>query len=320
MDEALPAGCNLRSARPDDAGVIAALINSVDLSLGSTPWVTEDDVAEDFEDPHFGLETDTWVLEDGDEVVGYAELWNARRDDAEALEAQGWVSPAHRDRGIGTFLVDRFEEAATAAAPILQRRPVLLRTYFPGRDERARAIFEARGYSLVRHFWHMAIELKDLPQPRTIPASIALRTLDPDRDVRALHELMEHAFAEHWGWSPTSFENFWRRVAGRADFDPGLTLLAVEDGRLVGAAINVVKLGEGWVNDLGVRKEARGRGLGELLLTHSFALFERRGLPAAALGVDAGNRTGAVRLYERVGMRPRTTFDSYEKELLGVSG
>ncbi len=320
MDSDLPDGFSLRSARRGDAGAIAALVNSVDVSLGSSPWVTEDDVAEDLGDPDFDLEIDTWVVEQGGEIVGYAELWNARREDAEALEAQGWVSPTQRDRGIGTFLVDRFEQAATHAAPFLGRRPVLLRTYFPGRDEGARAMFERRGYSLVRHFWHMAIDLNDLPQPRSVPASITLRALDPDRDARALHELIEHAFADHWGWTPTSFESFWRRVAGRHDFDPGLSLVAVEDGRLVGAAINVVKLGEGWVNDLGVRKEARGRGVGELLLTHSFALFKRRGLPAAALGVDAGNRTGAVRLYERVGMRARRTVDSYEKVLLPANG
>lgn len=316
MGRGLPPGYTVRPAEKSDAGAIAALINAVDESLGSTPWVTEADVVEDFGDPDLELDPHTRVVEEGSRLVAYCELWKVAPGD-EPVEAQGWVDPSSRGRGLGAFLVDTFEDAAVERGRSVGRRRLLLRTYFPAGDEAARALFAGRGYSLVRHFWHMWIDLDDVvPEAPPVPSGLTLRPLDPETDARALHELMMTAFAGHWGWTPTSFENFWRRVSGRDDFDPGLTFLVFEGDRLIGGSINVVKLGEGWVNDLGVLKEARGRGIGELLLRHTFASFKRRGLPAVALGVDAGNATGAVRLYERVGMRVIRSFDSYERELV----
>jgi ribosomal protein S18 acetylase RimI-like enzyme len=45
------------------------------------------------------------------------------------------------------------------------------------------------------------------------------------------------------------------------------------------------------------------------MLRGSFAEFERRSLPRVRLNVDSDNSTGAVSLYERVGMRVVTSYD-----------
>lgn len=317
MRSVLPQGLSVRAATVADAAAIARLIGAVDQAFGLPPWANEADILDEFGDPDLDLVTDTWVLEGGDSIVGYAELWNARREDAEALEGQGWVAPEWWGRGVGTFLVETLEAAARSAGQALRRRPVVLRTYFTAEDDAVRRLLEDRGYGLVRHFFHMAIEL-DQPVWPDVPDGLLVRPLDPGSDPRGLYELMEHAFSEHWGWMPTSFENFWRRVSERDDFDPRVSLLAFEGDRLVGAAVNVVKSGEGWVNDLGVRKDQRGRGIGELLLRCSFAIFAERGLKTGRLGVDAGNETGAVRLYERVGMRVVRRFDTYSKVVLAT--
>jgi len=66
---------------------------------------------------------------------------------------------------------------------------------------------------------------------------------------------------------------------------------------------------------VGVRKPRRGRGIGTFLLRRAFADLARRGHRRARLNVDAGNETGATRLYERVGMRVRREFLVYEKRL-----
>ena len=44
------------------------------------------------------------------------------------------------------------------------------------------------------------------------------------------------------------------------------------------------------------------RGVATALLRESFALFATRGLKKAALGVDAQNRSGALKIYEQVGL------------------
>jgi hypothetical protein len=92
-----------------------------DVAHGYEPWITEADVSEDLRDPDLHLDTDTWVVEDGDRLVGYGELWNARLEEARALEALCWTAPTHLDRGIVSTLVDRTEEAGALAARGLAR-------------------------------------------------------------------------------------------------------------------------------------------------------------------------------------------------------
>ena len=71
----------------------------------------------------------------------------------------------------------------------------------------------------------------------------------------------------------------------------------------------------GWIGVLGVRPRWRRRGLATALLHQSFRDFRRRGATRVGLGVDAENMTGAVRLYERVGMHVVRRNDTYEKRL-----
>jgi ribosomal protein S18 acetylase RimI-like enzyme len=76
--------------------------------------------------------------------------------------------------------------------------------------------------------------------------------------------------------------------------------------------------GLGWIGDLAVRDAWRGRGIGEALLRAAFRLFADRGLTHARLNVDAGNATGALRLYERAGMRVRREWLVVAKTLVDV--
>jgi ribosomal protein S18 acetylase RimI-like enzyme len=59
----------------------------------------------------------------------------------------------------------------------------------------------------------------------------------------------------------------------------------------------------GFIDKLGVRKNFRGRGYGEMLLKWGCAYSIERGFKDVALGVDTGNETGAVALYEKTGFK-----------------
>jgi ribosomal protein S18 acetylase RimI-like enzyme len=74
-----------------------------------------------------------------------------------------------------------------------------------------------------------------------------------------------------------------------------------------------VKLG--WIASLGVRPRWRGRGLGESLLRAAFRELHAKGLRVVGLGVDSANETGALRLYERVGMRVVRRADNWVLDL-----
>jgi GNAT superfamily N-acetyltransferase len=97
-----------------------------------------------------------------------------------------------------------------------------------------------------------------------------VRAFDREADARAVHRLVEDAFADIGNQPPRSYE-FWSRIhLERADFDPDLWFLAVEEGELVG--VNLAQSGPlgGYVAQLAVRRDRRGRGLGLALLRHGF--------------------------------------------------
>ena len=96
-------------------------------------------------------------------------------------------------------------------------------------------------------------------------------------------------------------------------FEPSLLALAVRGDEVAGALLLVVEEDEGWVDQLAVAREHRGRGLARALLQHAFGETWRRGLRRAGLSTDS--RTGARGLYEHVGMHVRKTYTEFAKPL-----
>jgi mycothiol synthase len=192
----------------------------------------------------------------------------------------------------------------------------LLRCFIPGADVEAHRLLEEHGYRLIRHSFRMEIELGLASPDPEWPDGIEVRTLDPGRDEHRVHEAHMESFADHWEYSYFPYER-WRHVMFRPPHDPSLWLLAVEGDEIAGICLcTAEKTGEpdvGWVSVLGVRPAWRHRGLGLALLRQAFCEFRGRGKERAALGVDAENTTGAVRLYERAGMTVGRQNDIYEK-------
>ena len=190
------------------------------------------------------------------------------------------------------------------------------RVVVQGPDEILRGVAEAAGWRLVRQSYQMRVELSDaVPDPQW-PEGIAVRTMEPGEEER-IHEANNAAFADHWDFHPQPFEQ-WRAYAfGREGFDPSLVLLAEDAGELAGYSVNRWHFSGdpefGWIEILGVRPEWRRRGLATALLQQSFRDFRGRGATRVGLGVDAENTTGAVRLYERVGMQVARRNDLYER-------
>jgi ribosomal protein S18 acetylase RimI-like enzyme len=71
----------------------------------------------------------------------------------------------------------------------------------------------------------------------------------------------------------------------------------------------------GWLEHVSVRRPWRRRGLAAALIADSLRGLRERALDEAALGVDAENPTGALRLYESLGFYRYRTGISYRKAL-----
>jgi len=93
-----------------------------------------------------------------------------------------------------------------------------------------------------------------------------------------------------------------------SDSKVGTIYVAREGGRVVGmvSVLNTVSTAEGGraglLEDMVVRPESRGRGIGRALLRHAIAASRRSGLLRLTLLTDGGNRR-AQRLYREAGFK-----------------
>src|SRR5262249_9290244 len=193
---------------------------------------------------------------------GYGQIW-----------ADCYVHPDFTGRGLGTTLIRLTEARArklVANAPTGAR--VALGNGVLLNDAPARELMEHAAYRLTRVHWRMAIELSAEPPAPEWPAGITLRTFAQGQDERAVFDLIEEAFQDHWGHVPRRFEEWLQRME-RSDFDPALWFIAEQGAQIAGVSLCWQRRDTGWVGTLAVRRPWRARGLGTALLHHSFHAF-----------------------------------------------
>ena len=232
--------------------------------------------------------------------------------DGSFLFADVRAGPSHPDASAA--LLDFVEERAREAAP---KGKVRLWTTEKAVDWRS--LVEARGYEFHRYSLRMARALEAEPGEPEWPEGISVRTFGGEADEeRAAYELEQETFADQGDDNvPEAFED-WRHWMLREPFDPRLWFFAMDGAQLAGISLcrgeHAGDESFGWVSVLGVRKPWRRRGLGSALLLHSFRELRARGKGRVGLGVRADNATGAVRLYERVGLSVERRIVWYSKE------
>ena len=292
----------LRPPTMEDVPAITTLLNRVAEADGAG-WVDDEAIANWFTNPAFSREEDAVLAERDGEGCAYADLY---RQDATRVWADLRIPPEGRGGELQRALIEWAESRVA--------RGTRLRFFVPSTAEHLQGELEGRGYRAVRYAFQMERDLAERPEPPRWPEGIAVRTVETD-EQRRIHAVAEEAFEDHWDHTPTPFEEWAHWMADR--FDPSLWFVALDGDEIAGLCL-CKHQAEGrpeiaWVETLAVRRSWRRRGLGEALLRHSFRELHRRGRPRVGLGVDGENLTGAVRLYERVGMAVARRQDTLEK-------
>lgn len=292
-----------------DAARIAAVINARLQELRGVTEESTDSVARWFADPSLVPETDMRLAVGSSETaVGYADV-----SGPEDGTPKAWVDlralPGHGE-ALG-LLFDWAEGRAREHAGAGGR----IQFFADERDEALRSRLAAAGYAVIRASYEMELALDgDLEAP-SWPDGLSARPFDPG-DSQAVHAAQDEAFADHWGYTPGSFERWQAHTLG-SELDNSLWRVVWDGDDIAGLCLNRHRRGEddtvGWIDVLAVRRPWRRRGLGEALLRESFCVFRAVGKRRAGLGVDAENTTGAVALYERVGMQVARRSDTWER-------
>jgi len=289
----------IRAPERSELGAVTALIRTLDVALYGLPDFTEDDLREEWSAPRFDPARDAWVAPSASgALMGYGWLHGApdRRD----FNADVLVPPGPDRLRIARALLDAVESRAREAAAA---DPAGLSIDVPSVDRTKMRFLHRRGYRRARTFLRMTVDVAEDWTAPSPPPPIEIRTFRAGRDEGVLHTAMEEAFADHYRFTPESPADWLLFRSSHPNHDPDLWLVAW-DGAEVAGGLVAYDLGElGWVREIGVRTPWRGRGLGRALLGVSFERFAARGRRVVSLGVDAENATGALALYERLGMR-----------------
>lgn len=323
-DYGLPAGYTLHGATLDDLPEAVEMFNASSRHLLGVEEFTVERYRTEWEIPILNLPEYVKVVRAPDgQLVACVEVWDLF-DPHTRVNTWIKVHPDHLNRGLEAALL-RFAEAKARQSAV-PRAPHEARVSAIGwvnqLDAAVNDAYLATGFKLVRNSYHMRIELTEVPPAPVWPDGISLRPFVPERDLEAVTWVDREAFRDHWGFVERPFEadvQMLRHWMTEAGFDPTLWMIAVDGDKIAGISLNHSQSDEdpnmGWVGSLGVLRDYRHKGLATALLHHSFGEFYRRGKTSVGLGVDAYNLTGALRLYERVGMHVHRKYNTYEKEL-----
>lgn len=295
----LPAGLTTRPLVPSDASAVTAVIEAEELADVGEVVIEEADIVADWQRPGYDVSAGTVGVCDGDRLVAYAELGHGGRGDAA-------VHPDYRGRGIGTWLAGWMRQrgretgCAVIGMPMPQGSP-------------GDRLMEAMGYHVRWTSWVLQLPEGAAVPDRPLPAGYAVRAATED-DLEAAFTVNEDAFLE---WSDRERDTFevWRsQVVQRPGFEPWhLRVVTDPTGEVVAMALLQLHDDQAYVARLATRADQRGRGLAQALLVDAFTAGAQHG--AARFELSTDSRTGALGLYEKVGMQVTSTWVNRAIEL-----
>lgn len=287
----LPDGFTAHALAAGDIDDVIVLTDACELHDVGFPMWERDDLTSDFRLPGVEVERDTMGIRDDGRLVGWSFLPNERG---------AWVDvhPDARGGGIGTWLRTWTEHRARERGATRVGQTINDRA-----TDAARLLLDA-GYTPRRTSWILSMTHEERPPDPTPPDGVTLRAYRPGDEDEALG-MFEDAFGEWSDRTPSTIATWRAMTIERDGFSPEDLVLAEDGGGIVGGAF-IIDSDEIWVDKLAVSRDHRHRGIARALLQVAFQRGFDRGYTTSSLSTDSN--TGALTLYERVGMQIRETY------------
>ena len=324
---ALP-GLIFRHYRGEDdlPGILAAL-NASERADGDERLITLEEITDEFRHPNnCNLLTDLVIAEVDGEIAGYSRVEWWQNEARERIYSHfGYLKPVWRRQGIGSALLgwaqSRLRDIAGGQP---DDGPKLFETFSTESNAANRHLLEGDGYLAVRYgFFMIRPDLDNIPS-YDLPAGIEVRPVLPEH-YRAIWEADVEAFRDHWGFAQPTDTHYQAWLDNRVTFTPALWKIAwdVQGIEICGQVRGFVHEAEnrnfkrlrGYCEFISVRRPWRKRGVARALIAATLREFKARGLTEAALGVDAENLSGALRVYQDCGFQVVKRATVYRKKL-----
>ena len=150
-------------------------------------------------------------------------------------------------------------------------------------------------------FIHLRKVLKGDQTMPVWPPGVAPASFKRGDQIEEAHALLVEAY-KLGGGQVGPVHEWWSDLERDPEFDPTVFFLAIDETN------RIVDLAQCWTSaflkDLAVAEAWRRRGVGQALVLHAFSAFRARGAERFDLKVKLSNPSGAIQLYQRLGMRP----------------
>jgi ribosomal protein S18 acetylase RimI-like enzyme len=317
---------------PEDYAAMSNVINASSAADGIERASAAEEVANTYAhlsncDPR----TDVIIAEAGGEMVGYSRAWWWQEPHGTRLYGHiGFLDPRWRRKGIGTAMLQWMQaRLQRIAATHPQDGERLFQAFASDAEAGTNALLLGDGYTAVRYGNDMLRPtLDDLPHV-LLPAGLEVRPVAPEH-YRLIWDAADEAFQDHWGYSPSTAEDYHQWLNDPVLFTPQLWRVAwdTQTNQVAGQVRSFINHAEnakynrkrGYTEFISVRRPWRKRGLARALIVESFHALKAQGMTEAALGVDAENLSGALRVYEGVGFRVTKRSTTYRKPLPSLNG
>jgi mycothiol synthase len=294
----LPEGVTARPLTETDLHATVAMVNACELRDTGELMLERADLLTDAGADGFDPTADWVGVFDGDRIVGWAMVVERRRAFVD-------VHPDVRGSGVGTWLRTWTEDRARTIGSDSVGQTI------EDRRSDVTTMLTTAGYAPQGTSWILRMDHEDRPLLPEPPDGIQLRAFLPVDEDNVL-AMFERSFSEWPGREPTPLGSWRSMVTRREGFESEDLVLAVANERIVGGAF-LIDADEIWVDKLAVAREFRHRGIARALLQTAFVRSFDRGYAWTTLSTDS--RTGALSLYERIGMRIHRSFTQYGLDL-----
>lgn len=185
------------------------------------------------------------------------------------------------------------------------------------KDIDMRESLESLGMQVIRTYWHMKRELATGDSVPISTPGVSIRLVSGDEDMQTSWKLHQDSFSKHFGFAPRPMELWIEQNMASSTMDPEACFILEFEGEPAGfiqLANANYHLNGGYVDVLGVAHKYQGKGLGQILLQHGINHSIEQGREFIELNVDSGNESGALRLYEKLGFKPNSSWEQYENK------
>ncbi|MCI0713972.1 MAG: GNAT family N-acetyltransferase [Chloroflexi bacterium] len=310
----LPDGYTLRRPTLDDALAITQTYKANDVQFESNHELNVAELIQFMKE--VDLNNNAWVvLDEQGQVIAYEEV--IPNPEKARFDLEGVVHPDHLGKGIGSFLVQTVEAriAEIMSGMELNDLSPYIIVNVNGKDPFAKELFAA--YDREKSDAVMEIQMTEAPREPSWADGITVRSFVPGQDDKTVWHVVNTSFQSIPGDHDMPFDSWRNFNVNREGFDPSLWFLAMDGDTIAGVCLCPHDKNYGWVRQIGVLPEYRGREIGLSLLSYALGEWWRRGEKRVGLAVQSDN-VPAISLYKKLGFHIDSVYDTYRKSLVSL--